>query len=223
MMVDHTANTRGGSSQRAELKGRRHINHVDRSSQFSGDSYSQTASVLALIPVSTIVTTGRPSTRRQMLRQFFTRHSDESSSAALSTLPGVSPPSGIDEGMGYVSSAPSPHTRPLLSRPVARDEAIHGHLQVAIARGATPRRDVAQFAAVRRDAEVMRISNTESIPVRSSAGSYESQRRPGTAREIYTTVLREREKCALIAAAESRYIREWGFFLKCYAEVNYIE
>jgi len=67
---------------------------------------------------------------------------------------------------------------------------------------------------------VIRSADTEPLPIRSSTGSYHARRKPVTARDIYTTVLREREKCATVAAAESRYVREWGFYLKCYAEVG---
>lgn len=68
--------------------------------------------------------------------------------------------------------------------------------------------------------EVLGSADAEPLPLRSSTGSYEAQRKAGTARDIYTTILREREKCAMVAAAESKYTCEWGFYLKCYAEVG---
>ena len=37
--------------------------------------------------------------------------------------------------------------------------------------------------------------------------------------DMYTRNLEERERLAIRAAAEPKYIPEWGFFLKCYLEV----
>ncbi len=220
-MLHYTANTRGGSNQLDDLTSRRHINHVDVSSQHLGGARSLTASLSSSVPVSTIVTAGRPPQRRQLFKHLFTRHSEDSTLGTSAALPIFDQPPQKDENIDHVSTAPSPHTHPLLTRPVARDEAIQGHLQVAIAKGVTPRPADAQFAAVRRDAEIVRMANTESSPARLRAGSYDIRSRRATARDIYTSVLRDREKTAMTAAAETRYIGEWGFFLKCYAEVRW--
>lgn len=41
---------------------------------------------------------------------------------------------------------------------------------------------------------------------------------PSAERELYTRSLRDREKAAMSAAVEGKYVQEWGFFIKCYAE-----
>jgi hypothetical protein len=40
----------------------------------------------------------------------------------------------------------------------------------------------------------------------------------GTAADLYRRSLRDREKLAMAAAMDPRYVQEWGFFIKCYAE-----
>lgn len=219
-MLHYTASTRSGSSERLDGISTRYIHHVNQTAQDASQSLSLPVSRCTFIPVSTIVTTGRSSKHRQFIRHLFARYPNESSLATFAALPSFDPPLSRAKSMGDISTTPSPHTRPLLSSPVARDETIQGHLQVAIAKGSTPKRGNSQFAAARRNAEVIRSADTESSTTHLSTGSHEAHRRPISAREIYTTVLREREKCATVAAAESRYIREWGFYLKCYAEVG---
>ncbi|KAI9878941.1 MAG: hypothetical protein M1830_010059 [Pleopsidium flavum] len=211
---------RGGANQQGDLTSRRHVNHVDTSSQYLRRARSLTASPSSSNAASTIITAGRPQ-RRQLIKHIFTRHSEDSASGMSAALPSFDQPPQKDENIDAVSTAPSPHTHPLLTRPIARDEAIQGHLQVAIAKGTTPRPADAQFAAARRDAEKVRMSNTAPLPTRLSADSYEIRRRPTTACDIYTKFLRDREKTAMTAAAQTRYIPEWGFFLKCYAEGRY--
>lgn len=41
---------------------------------------------------------------------------------------------------------------------------------------------------------------------------------PNFERELYTRSLRDREQAAMSAAVESKYVQEWGFFIKCYSE-----
>lgn len=36
--------------------------------------------------------------------------------------------------------------------------------------------------------------------------------------DVYTRNLRDRERVAMSAALEATHVREWGFFIKCYAE-----
>ncbi len=221
-MINYTASTRAGSSQRVDIITRRYIDLADESTKHAGEPSSSSASSSSLIPISTIVTTARPSKRRQLLNLFTARDSHAALSS-FAALPSFDRPPTTYESSDVVSMAPSPHTRPLLSRPIAREEAIHGCLQVAIAKGVKPKPSMSQFATARREAEVLRIAKHEPLPVCTSTVSDEAQQRFITARDIYTTILRDRELCAMNAAAESRYIREWGFFLKCYAEVRYAE
>ncbi len=195
---------------------------VDEATEHARESSSSSASSSSLIPVSTIITTARPSRRRQLLNLFTARDSHAALSA-FAALPSFDRPPTKYESRDVVAMTPSPHTRPLLSRPIARDEAIHGNLQVAIAKGVTPKPSESQFATARRDAEILRITKAEPMPARISAVSDGGQPRSIMACDIYTTMLRDREMCAMKAAAESRYIGEWSFFLKCYAEVRYVE
>lgn len=204
---------------------RHNINYFDESTERSEGSRTSSTPFLSfpspVFPmVSTIVTGGRHPQRRKLFRNVFRRQSQESMLGSSAALPSFDQPPQDDEKIDNVSMAPSPHTHPLLARPVARSEAIQGHLQVAIAKGITPRASDAQFAAARRDAERVRGATTDPSPVRLRLDSEETHGRPATARDVYTRTLREREMTALNAAAETRYIREWGFFLKCYAEVR---
>lgn len=40
----------------------------------------------------------------------------------------------------------------------------------------------------------------------------------GEPNDLYTRSLRDRERIATEAALEAGHVREWGFFIKCYAE-----
>ncbi|CUS07711.1 unnamed protein product [Tuber aestivum] len=104
---------------------------------------------------------------------------------------------------------PSPHTHPLLSKPYARDElrprssTNYSHLDGSIVTGGDGFIHARRVAAMR--------------PAGRSVDSGVSPERERE-REMYARGIREREKAAREAAVEGRYVQEWGFFIKCYAE-----
>lgn len=105
--------------------------------------------------------------------------------------------------------SPSPNTHPLLSKPFARDElrprtplAKYSHLDGTILAGGEG------FVHSRKMAAL--------ALAKGRTGGYCSS--PSSERELYTKSLRDREQAAMSAAVEGKYVQEWGFFIKCYAE-----
>lgn len=111
-------------------------------------------------------------------------------------------------GSTVVTMSPSPHTHPLLSKPSARDElrprtplTKYSHLDGTISTGGEG------FIHSRRMALTVVKGQ-----LRDDSFS------PNFERELYTRCLRDREQAAVSAAVESKYVQEWGFFIKCYSE-----
>lgn len=107
-----------------------------------------------------------------------------------------------------MTMSPSPHTHPLLSKPSARDElrprtplAKYSHLDGTISAGGEG------FVHSRKMAALTLV---RSHPADDDFGIISE-------RELYARNLRGREQMA-VSAAEGKYVQEWGFFIKCYAE-----
>ena len=117
------------------------------------------------------------------------------------------PPSPVVFGM-----TPSPHTHPLLSKPSARDElrmgyqqskrlprsSSHGDLGSAKGRYSRPRRLALPRGSIEDD-DFVDVYNLASP-------------------DMYIRNLRSRERVAMDAAVDGRYVSEWGLFIKCYSE-----
>lgn len=173
----------------------------------------------SLVTVSTVVTTGRSRGRRHILKHFFTRQSEAYESATTSRSTDSPPLPNDLESVTYVPVGPSPHTHPLLSKPVARDETIQGQLKVAISKGAPASARTPRLNEVRSDYEPGHVYDPHATSASPCASSYTDCLTSPTSREIYTAVLRERERTAMFSASETRYVREWSLYLKNYAEV----
>lgn len=100
---------------------------------------------------------------------------------------------------------PSPHTHPLLSKPYARDEL-------------RPRSSLLSYhldgddgLAGRKLARGGRCVNGRGVVLEGGGGA-------GGGGDVRARSIREREWVARAAAVEGRYVQEWGFFIKCYAE-----
>ena len=107
----------------------------------------------------------------------------------------------------FFALPPSPHTHPLLSKPYARDElrprSSTNHL----------RPDGSIVAGGDGSAHARKVA-----AMRPAGRSVDSGVSPEREREVNARGIREREKAAREAAVEGRYVQEWGFFIKCYAE-----
>ncbi|KAI9885541.1 MAG: hypothetical protein M1823_002680 [Watsoniomyces obsoletus] len=128
-----------------------------------------------------------------------------------------------DEGPIYIP--PSASARPLQNRPQPREDRFQGLFPPGGAaqditrleeqRERNPATTMVRDAH-RRALEVTSISGpiTRSLVTR-SIDSDESLMAPA---HFYAKELRDREQLAIQVALEPKYVNEWGFFLKCYAE-----
>jgi hypothetical protein len=111
------------------------------------------------------------------------------------------------EAGGGFALPPSPHTHPLLSKPYARDEL-------------RPRSSMLNYhldggdGFHRKPARAGRSENGGGGGVAPEGGG----RGGGAGGDVRARSIRERERAAKAAAVEGRYVQEWGFFIKCYAE-----
>ena len=111
---------------------------------------------------------------------------------------------------------PSPHTHPLLSKPFARDELRNkGVLRVSSSHGdlmsMAGRHRYTRSRSWRTDADELNEADEETEEWGQRMGGRSK-------RDSYARNLRTREKTAVEAAMDGRYVSEWGFFIKCYAE-----
>ncbi|KAF8541161.1 hypothetical protein BDD12DRAFT_530334 [Trichophaea hybrida] len=100
---------------------------------------------------------------------------------------------------------PSPHTHPLLSKPYPRDDVLVGRS-----------RPSTLVFSTHGGTSPCRLSNP-AVTKTSDAGSIYSVNTSAAA-DMYRRSLREREKAAMAAATDCKYVQEWGFFIKCYSE-----
>ncbi|TGZ80059.1 hypothetical protein EX30DRAFT_372569 [Ascodesmis nigricans] len=117
---------------------------------------------------------------------------------------------------------PSPNTHPLLAKPRARDEVRPRHKRSFYRQPTPGQTDSVSHA--RREAEralESRRRESKSSYGRTSTAVSSRGHTPcnsdGT-QDLYTRNLRGRERIAMDAALTAQYVREWGFFIKCYAE-----
>jgi len=109
---------------------------------------------------------------------------------------------------------PSPHTHPLLSKPYARDEVLHCRPQSKLRNGLSE----STLSIARRKGELALASRSGSI--RSAAAELpEKNASLPNSPESHDDDSEEGEKAATNAVTESKSVQEWGFFVKCYAEV----
>jgi hypothetical protein len=134
---------------------------------------------------------------------------------------------------------PSPVTHPLLVRPRARDERVLGQIGAGRPRPGTalsedytlsPMRSASRLAmtSIPEDRSSRRLTlaslddededNDRDIKDENDEESISDDSSEDL--DMYATNLEERERLAVKAAAEPKYIQEWGFFLKCYLEVS---
>lgn len=134
---------------------------------------------------------------RSFLKRLFNRHRPRATpSPASSTSSTTSTAAAATTTSQHTSMAPSPHTHPLLAKPCARDElrprtplAKYSHLDGTISAGGEG------FVHSRRVLAVRERAVTE-------VGSVGQGQGQGMG----------------MGMGEGRFVQEWGFFIKCYAE-----
>lgn len=149
---------------------------------------------------------------KSFLKRMFSRGKARFSQGTLSSNRRPNATRSAPESPVIFGMTPSPHTHPLLSKPSARDElrtsyrqskriirsSSHGDLSSAKARYPRPRKFGLQQGSVEDD---------DSVDVYNL-----------TSPDMYARNLRSRERVAMDAAIDGRYVSEWGFFIKCYSE-----
>ena len=113
---------------------------------------------------------------------------------------------------------PSPCTHPLLNKPEAREEYARGIVPVLKESKKDDLED-SVLTSARKKAMLMTSASSPSFRtvVTRSIDSSGSLLSPA---QVYTKALRVREATAIEAAADHKYVQEWGFWLKCYSEVG---
>lgn len=156
----------------------------------------------------------RRATDKSFLKRLFNRSKPRAPSTIVSnpSTPGSTldfPRKMSASGSTIVTMSPSPHTHPLLSKPFARDElrprtplTKYSHLDGTISTGGEG------------------FVHSRKVAALTVAGSQLTDEgfNSNFERELYTRSLRDREQAAMSAAVESKYVQEWGFFIKCYSE-----
>jgi hypothetical protein len=227
------------TSRHQELSSRLSLSDQSRGLNYTEPTQranTMTTSTVQYVERSTFSTSSRGSTpsppadKSHFIRRLFTRGSGGSEKLLLPHSP---PPAynefefrGQDQTfMGGLAMQPSPHTRPLQNKPVARQETFQSNVRpklkvrsqepAAVSDGRQSRDG--QVANARRIAESYGDGQKRPRTSQTSPGSLIDGGDPA---EAYTMSLRERESAAMSAAVEQKYVQEWGFFIKCYSEVR---
>lgn len=152
-------------------------------------------------------------------KRLFTNGTEKSNHSMAGTVNGET--AAIKDVLGSLSITPSPHTRPLLSKPMPRDES-------ALTRfGGAKKRKIT-------DSEKIKASEINQDMPKSSNPTLHAGQTPGdnpsgqklNYKIISTSVaqaaaLRERGTSALPVPGSDRYVQEWAYYLKCYSQVFY--
>ncbi|KAI9677924.1 MAG: hypothetical protein M1829_002421 [Trizodia sp. TS-e1964] len=117
-----------------------------------------------------------------------------------------------------VSTTPSPNTHPLHTKPRARDEYLRGLVAHRESTFGLPLPQLSSISHARNMAYRMLADPAASDALLPHFSSSPNPTRPA---EFYQKNLRDRERAALDTASEKKYVQEWGFYLKCYAEGRY--
>ncbi|KAI9889138.1 MAG: hypothetical protein M1814_005729 [Vezdaea aestivalis] len=115
---------------------------------------------------------------------------------------------------------PSPHTHPLLVRPRARDEKMMGSLGASQTRPSTAVSHFSQ-AESRSASRIAMASIPETADTKSLPDPPVSERFSDDEDEdedLSELIVGHREQIALDCASGKKYVQEWNFFLRCYAE-----
>jgi hypothetical protein len=183
--------------------------------QATGSNSAHAQHALSQAPLDATATTGQQSLDRSgFLKRIFSRPAKNPRNQSPLEQ---SPQDGFDLGYNtpvIPKMGPSPHTHPLLSKPYARDEILPRRPQSKHRDGLTEStlsiaRRKGELALASRSAS-MRLAVAE-LPKRNGGISNSS--------ESHNDGSGEGEKVTVNTGTEAKSVREWGFFVKCYAEV----
>jgi hypothetical protein len=148
-------------------------------------------SVLAMASSPALVGSGgQPA--ESFLKRLFHRRKSNGSTDERNPSASFEP---MDDGFASFVT-PSPVCHPLLSKPVPRDDVFR------------PRPRTADSA----------IKSTPNKPSMRKARRMDIESQALRCAEMHKRSLRERERAAIEAAVDAKYVPEWGFYFKCYAE-----